>query len=298
MSTKNLEYSDITDQEQQGGNKFKTFVDEYKYYIIGVSVAIIALIIIIIVIVIIAKSSKEKYCSCHDELLTTNSKYTDEELKRLKESRETFVSTGGSAFVNKQGDLEGAHLYTDMHSNVPFSSLRNAVMNNKPIPVNETIGAGKGDNFDQQFQSWRATQEKDGNDPTAVKSMAEIEETSKSVSVNLGNDTSCMLTRAGASKAKIKLEPTGTAAVCSEYKTPERDRNHTIYQVNYLVEVPGFQMDTNRINDELTSNGSWAKNFSPNQTKNIAVAGATANEPSAIAPAGETIAETFSSSGY
>jgi hypothetical protein len=298
MSSEQSNNFDNMEQIQQTDNNFKTFVSKYKYYIIGISAAIIALIVIIIIIVVVSNSNKEKYCGCHDDILNDNSKYTDEELKQLKESRETFVSTGGSAFVNKQGDLEGAHLYTDMHSSVPFSSLRNAVMNNKPIPVNETIGAGKGDNFDQQFQSWRVTQEKDGNDPTAVKSMAEIEETSKSVSVNLGNDTSCMLTRAGASKAKIKLEPTGTAAVCSEYKTPERDRNHTIYQVNYLVEVPGFQMDTNRINDELTSNGSWAKNFSPNQTKNIAVAGATANEPSAIAPAGETIAETFSSSGY
>ena len=75
-----------------------------------------------------------------------------EEFKNKFDNKETFVSTGGSAFVNKQGDIEGARVFSDMYSKVPFGELRNAVENNKPFPANETIGAGKGDNFDLQFQ--------------------------------------------------------------------------------------------------------------------------------------------------
>ena len=55
------------------------------------------------------------------------------------EDKETFVSTGGSAFVNKQGDIEGARLFSDMYSKVPFGELKTAVENNKPYICNETL---------------------------------------------------------------------------------------------------------------------------------------------------------------
>ena len=279
------------------GFSFETFwnTGNNKYWIIG---CIVVLIFIIIIVICISCKSKEKYCPCQSDMNKINKAKSKLNQIENTRNRETFVSTGGSAFVDKQGNISGPHVASDMYSKVPFSELRNAVENNKPLPVDEIIGAGRGDNFDSQFQMWRATQEKEMNDPTAVKSMAEIEETSKSVSANLGNDTSCMLTRAGSSRAKIKYEPNGTIAVCSEYSTPERDKNHIIYMGSYLVDVPGYQMDTNRINDEITlGTNELAKNFSPKTNKVISTAGGSSLDQTARGVTNtENPTETFSAS--
>lgn len=266
-----------------------------KYIIIGC----IVLVVILIVICLFNKS-KESYCSCGGSDSTRVNQARQKIASQMKnqQNKETFVSTGGDAYVNRQGNITGTHVSSDMYSKVPYSELRNAVENNKPLPISEVVGAGRGDNFDLQFQTWMANQEKEMSDPTSVKSMAEIEETSKSVSANLGNDSSCMLTRAGSSRAKIKYEPNGTIAVCSEYSTPERDKNHIIYTGSTLVDVPGYQMDTNRINDEITlGTSNLAKNFSPKNNKVISTAGGSVMDQTARGVTNTEIpTETFSAS--
>lgn len=266
-----------------------------KYIIIGC----IVLVVILIVICMFNKS-KESYCSCGGSDSTRVNQARQKIASQMKnqQNKETFVSTGGDAYVNRQGNITGTHVSSDMYSKVPYSELRNAVENNKPLPISEVVGAGRGDNFDLQFQTWMANQEKEMSDPTSVKSMAEIEETSKSVSANLGNDSSCMLTRAGSSRAKIKYEPNGTIAVCSEYSTPERDKNHIIYTGSTLVDVPGYQMDTNRINDEITlGTSNLAKNFSPKNNKVISTAGGSVMDQTARGVTNTEIpTETFSAS--
>lgn len=267
--------------------------DYNKYIIIGCIV-----LVIILIIICLFNKSKESYCSCSDSDSTRVNQARQKIASQMKnqQNKETFVSTGGDAYVNRQGDITGTHVSSDMYSKVPFSEIRNAVENNKPLPINEVVGAGRGDNFDLQFQTWRSAQEKEMSDPTSVKSMAEIEETSKSVSANLGNDSSCMLTRAGSSRAKIKYEPNGTIAVCSEYSTPERDKNHIIYTGSTLVDVPGYQMDTNRINDEITlGTNNLAKNFSPKNNKVISTAGGSVMDQTARGITNTEIpTETFS----
>lgn len=263
-----------------------------KYWIIGCII-----IIVILILIYLFTKSKESYCPCASDSNRVNqARQKIASQMKNQQNKETFVSTGGDAYVNRQGNITGTHVSSDMYSKVPYNELRNAVENNKPLPITEVVGAGRGDNFDLQFQTWRSTQEKEMNDPTSVKSMAEIEETSKSVSANLGNDSSCMLTRAGSSRAKIKYEPNGTIAVCSEYSTPERDKNHIIYTGSTLVDVPGYQMDTNRINDEITlGTSNLAKNFSPKNNKVISTAGGSVMDQTARGVTNTEIpTETFS----
>ena len=322
VPTSNVEMENPTDVNMNAETTEKFSFEKFwntgnnKYWIIGCIVVVI--LVIIIIIIAASKKNKEEYCPCGGnpnkaseakQKLSEHMKPTNNSFDRLAQSRdriapemrtennkETFVSTGGDAYVNRQGNITGTHVSSDMYSKVPYSELRNAVENNKPLPINEVVGAGRGDNFDLQYQTWIANQEKEMRDPTTVKTMAEIEETSKSVSANLGNDSSCMLTRAGSSRAKIKYEPNGTVAVCSEYSTPERDKNHIIYTGSTLVDVPGYQMDTNRINDEIVlGTSSLAKNFSPKDKKVISTAGGSVLDQTARGVTNTEIpTETFS----
>lgn len=305
MSTNETMSTTVTSTDVQTDNQtpekftFETFwnTGNNKYWIIG---SVIVVLILIIIVFTSGKNKEETYCACEDDKnnRANQGRPKTAETMKNRENKETFVSTGGDAYVNKQGNITGTHVSSDMYSKVPYSELRNAVENNKPLPLTEVVGAGRGDNFDLQFQTWRANQEKEMRDPTSVKTMAEIEELSKSVSANLGNDSSCMLTRAGSSRAKIKYEPNGTIAVCSEYSTPERDKNHIIYTGSTLVDVPGYHMDTNRINDEITlGTSTLAKNFSPKNNKVISTAGGSVMDQTARGVTNTEIpTETFSAS--
>ena len=251
-------------------------------------IGVIILILIIVIIVLLVKDNKnESYCPC---------KYEKDLKKEFEDKRETFFMTNAKdAKVTPQGTIAAPRIFTDGHMNSSFENVCKAIDNNQPLPTNGVVGAGKGNNFETQFDAWRRVQESSTNDPTNVKSQKELEEISKQVSANLGSDSDCMLSRAGATKAKIVLEPLGTAGVMDEYKTPERDRNHKIRMVSYAVQIPAFELDTNRINDSCTSGGSWAKGLSPSTTMNIAVGSSSNTEKSAIAPTQtEQLATSFS----
>ena len=248
-------------------------------------IIIIVLMIVIIVLLVRGGDKKESYCPCEVE----------KDLKKEKTRETFFVTNSRDARVTPQGTIAAPRIFTDGHMNSSFENVCKAIDNNKPLPTTGVVGAGKGNNFETQFDAWRKVQETSQNDPTSVKSQKELEEISKQVSANLGNDSDCMLSRAGATKAKIVLEPLGTAGVMDEYKTPERDRNHKIRMVSYAVQIPAFELDTNRINDSCTSGGSWAKGLSPSTTINIAVGGSSSNEKTAIAPTQtEQVATSFS----
>ena len=52
------------------------------------------------------------------------------------------------------------------------------------------------------------------SDPTGVRSQEEMAKIHKQMNSVQANNGSCVFNRAGATKAKIKLEPMGTAGVC------------------------------------------------------------------------------------
>lgn len=277
--------------------------------IAGVLLLIIVIIVIIIIICVSTNNKDEKEsfrkktcktCGNDDRKIETyGGKYKtqfdklQDNYNKTKQKEHFFATNTRDAKVTPQGTIAAPRIFTNGMMDTSFDNVVKAIDNNQPLPCSGVVGAGKGNTFDTQYESWRTAQDNSNNDPTAVKNSEELEEISKQVSANLGNGQDCMLTRAGATKAKIVLEPLGTAGVMDEYKTPERDRNHKIRMVSYAIHIPGFELDTNRINDSCTSEGSWAKGFAPTATVNIAVAGSTQDESSVIAPT-QTEAEVTS----
>lgn len=249
-------------------------------------------------------------------LLVIGGCYVSSQNKSKEDKKESFLSIHSPAKADDMGTItSGNGIFTDSTLNKPYSEVLNAVKNNKDFNDNQVLGAREGDGFEAAYNSMMQLQAIDGG-KTGVKDQAEMTKIAKQINAIDGNNTECIFNRAGATKARIKLEPMGTAGVCQQY-TPERDRNHEIRMVNNIIEVPGFDIDTNRIQDQFDSqgkyasrdgeldgksllSGSTAKMFSPNVPKSITVCGhAGKNIPSqvtaAIDSSTSTITESFSS---
>ena len=124
----------------------------------------------------------------------------------------------------------------------------------------------------------------------------EIAEIEKKLSGTQNNNNSCFYSRGGATKAKIVLDPLGCRGVTDSYDTPERDRNHKIYDGGSAVYVPGFDINMSNLPKELTINGKgWGKGFAGNTVHDFTSKEAKEQEQSAIQSIQEDVPmETFS----
>jgi hypothetical protein len=259
---------------------------EDKHFI-GCILAIIV-IVIIVVVIIVAMTKKSK-------------------------TPEGFLAINGPASVDGMGTISsGQGIFADSTLKDDYQDVVKAVQNNQRYSDNSNLGVGEGDGFEAAYESMQQIQALDGG-ATGVKDQAEMTKISKQINAVNANNNSCIFNRAGTSKARIKLEPMGTAGVCQEY-TPERDRNHEIRMVGQVIDVMGFDIDTNRIQDQFDSQGKYVKakdgeisgkaliegstahKFSPNIPKNITVCGyAGRNIPSQIGAetSSQTLTESF-----
>jgi hypothetical protein len=266
---------------------------EQKDLMLCVFAIIIIVVIVIIVIVMIAKSSKST----------------------PSDNKEGFMMVNGPASVNEMGVISsGDGIFTDSTLKDDYKDIVKAVKDNHFYSDNSTIGVGEGDGMEAAYESMMQIQALD-NGTTGVKDQEEMTKISKQINALNANNNSCIFNRAGTTKARIKLEPMGTAGVCQQY-TPERDRNHEIRMVANAIDVMGFDIDTNRIQDQFDSQGKYAahdgeidgksligsstaKMFSPNIAPTITACGyAGKNVPSQVMSAPNSsksgVTESFS----
>lgn len=218
-----------------------------------------------------------------------------QQVQQVQQTKENFFALGDRAYVDEQGDIGGSRIMTNGLLNQSYDEIKAAIQDNKPLKDNSTLGVSEGDGLETAYSAYKGIQEVQENDPTAVRSSKEMADIAKQISAAQNNSSSNILSRAGSSKAKIKMDPLGTVGVCDKYTTPERDRNHKIYSVAHAVYVPGFELDTNRINQELTSSPGWSKNFASNTISSISSVGSMEGAAKAAQQGGVIQTETFSS---
>lgn len=218
-----------------------------------------------------------------------------QQVQQVQQTKENFFALGDRAYVDEQGDIGGSRIMTNGLLNQSYDEIKAAIQDNKPLKDNSTLGVSEGDGLETAYSAYKGIQEVQENDPTAVRSSKEMADIAKQISAAQNNSSSNILSRAGSSKAKIKMDPLGTVGVCDKYTTPERDRNHKIYSVAHAVYVPGFELDTNRINQELTSSPGWSKNFASNTISSISSVGSMEGAAKVAQQGGVVQTETFSS---
>lgn len=215
-----------------------------------------------------------------------------------EQTKENFLALGDRAYIDAQGDIGGSRIMTNGMLNQPYDEIKASIQDNKPLKDNSALGVARGDDLESAYSAYKSILDIQENDPTAVRSTKEMADIAKQISATQNNSSSNILTRAGSSKAKIVMDPLGTVGVCDQYTTPERDRNHKIYSVAHAVHVPGFEIDTNRINQELTASPGWSKNFATTTISAISSAGAMEGAAKEAQQAGIVQSESFSNRNY
>jgi hypothetical protein len=234
------------------------------------------------------------------EVNPSTAKTLAEEVDNMEgETKESFTSIDTTNAKAKAGNvIVGPKLFTDGVTDVKFGRYVNAINAETMLDgdVSEQVaGASIGDNFGKAFENHMKyiNSKKEGG---SVKTNEEIANISKTLGVQ-SNNTSCMLTRGGATRAKLFLDPLGTAGVMDEDTHTERDKDHTIRMVSNVVHVPSFQLDTNNIGRHIVEERRIAQSMNPKQTSTIKVASTNPDETVTVV-ASQPVAETFRRKGF
>lgn len=175
-------------------------------------------------------------------------------------SKETFLNSYEGVTVNKMGNLEGPAIYTNgrLDHGVTWDQVMKDAKEGKQITDHSITGAGRGNGFEDIYEGYAKIQDKHDQSPTGVRSQEEIDEITKSLNYNNDNHHNNLLTRAGAGKARIKLDPTGTVGVMegNAKHVPERERNQTIYSTGHVIPIQGYDLDYADQYLNMTNSGS------------------------------------------
>ena len=200
----------------------------------------------------------------------------DQTAETQEEQKESFTSIDTTnAKVKAGGVIVGPRLFTDGETDLRMDQYSTAILNDTYLDgVQQQIaGAGFGDNFNSAFSNHLAFIDAQ-SEKGSVKTNEEIAKISKTLETQ-NNAQSCMLTRGGATRAKLLLDPLGTAGVLEGGSNqPERDKDRTIRMVSHVIPVPKFDMDTNRISDHVLHERSLARALAAQPTKVVKVAAA------------------------
>ena len=223
----------------------------------------------------------------------------EQEAQVAGETKESFTSIDTMNAKAKAGNvIVGPKLFTDGLTDVKFGRYVNAINAETMLEgdvSDQVAGASIGDNFGKAFENHMKyiNSKKEGG---SVKTNEEIANISKTLGIQ-NNNTSCMLTRGGATRAKLYLDPLGTAGVMDEDTHTERDKDHTIRMVSNVVHVPSFQLDTNNIGRHIVEERRIAQSMNPKQTSTIKVASTNPDETVTVVAA-QPVAETFRRKGF
>ena len=189
------------------------------------------------------------------------------------QQKESFFSLGEKALVNPQNVIEGARIHTNgiLDNNVTYNDLVTNIQNNQVASDGAVAGASRGNDFADIWSAYQKTQDEHDLNPTAVRTPEEIDQITKDINMAQNLASNNYLSRGGANKGKIKLEPWNSVGVIDgKIDTPERDINHKIYSVNHAIPIKSYELDSFDVVKEFTKNGgNFAKSLADNNSKKV-----------------------------
>lgn len=186
-------------------------------------------------------------------------------INKQKNNNETFLSSGvyGATWNDKDKSLIGQSLYTDMmlENGTTWRTLSDRV--NKTGRANDgpnKLGAGPGNEFDGAMKAHIKNTELFDGLSTEYQTPEKLKEINKNINQDMGSTpTNALYNRGYQTKAKI-VDLVGDRAVCAmpEKYMPERDRNRKIYKTNQVIGYPGYDVNIERIGQDINSGSQVA----------------------------------------
>lgn len=256
---------------------------------------LIVVVVVVVIIYLIKKNKKpveptlpanvpQEHANVGSDIHTTsynsNTTLTDELADEPPKESFTSIQTD-TARIHSDGSIVAPKIFTDGYSSTKIANYKNAIMNDSVLetdaPVQE-LAIRLGDNFSGVYDKHLSFVTNKKFDDGGVKSHDELSEMSRNIGVQ-SNASTCMMSRGGSGRAKLVLDPLGTAGVMDEMKLPERQRDHKINMVSQLIHIPGYDIDTNNITEGIVSHrGGWSKDLAPKTEQKIAMNSGNVNE--------------------
>ncbi len=195
--------------------------------------------------------------------------------------KESFISSGvnGATFNAMNNAIEGSHLY----SNQMIQNGRSwkdvvDIAKEKNIATDGpgSIGAGKGDGYDNAFKAQCKLADAWDSVRNGFMTNEEFNKLSQEINVSTSpqSDTS-LFNRGNQTCGKLTVLPNKLVCVVDEKYMDERSKNRDIFKTNTIVHCQGYDIDTNNVGRALSDSHFSKYLLNNNGTRKITSSGAS-----------------------
>ena len=204
-----------------------------------------------------------------------------EEIPAAPKKKEGFISSGvDGAFYNEMTNaVQGDSLYSNQMiengkewKDVIGTAKEKHIASDGP----GTLGAGKGNGFDDAFKAQTKLAEAWDSVRNGYMTNEEFNKLSQEINVSTSpqSDTS-MLNRGNQTCGKMNILPNKLVCVIDEKYMDERSKNRDIYKTNTIVHCQGYDIDTNNVGRSLSGSHFSKYLLNNNGTRKITSSGAS-----------------------
>lgn len=168
--------------------------------------------------------------------------------------REGFFNAAGGAYVDDNTNtIKGNMILTDqMVFGKDANELLDDVRKDHYYAEEGTLGATKNSSgFDRLLSNQLAIQNINNRNNGNVMSQSDMREINKKMISSANNSNFNLFDRSGSKNIRFSVEPSGTRAVIDGDFLGDRDKNHDVTSVRRLIPVKGFNMDIERIPQQM-----------------------------------------------
>lgn len=239
-------------------------------------IAILVIIVAIVSCIFVTKPKwmnklKRKGCGCKGNESTKSVTFASEPTK----ARETFLVTPNKATVNENGSIISNGILTNQMSRVPVDELTNRVNSNGYVAEGAiSPGIGMGNGFQTAYDNQKNIIDIGNKAMGGYETKEQLKQITQQITMTNNNANNNLFTRAGDKPTKLILEPNGVRCIIDEKYMVERDKNHQIASVGTVIPTQGFDVNVDRMGEELLDTHFSAISCNKTRTRIPTAAGA------------------------
>jgi hypothetical protein len=176
--------------------------------------------------------------------------------------KEGFITTPNGATATN-GVLHGYNMITDQQIHKPINKILEDVEKNGSVTDGMQVdGITREGGLDDAWKNQMEIQELDATSTTGFHQQQNLHKMSQKISEVGDNTNICLFSRAGDKPQKLVLMPNANISVMEEKYYPDRHKNHQLFVANSITPVQGFDVNVERLGEELNCvhNSAFALN--------------------------------------